>query len=78
MKGPMETLEAQQEKEPNQEKAPRDVDAPKSHSGKNPIESLHLMELKTLKNLDGLFPLDEQEIINLLVTQVTLEGLCYL
>ena len=32
----------------NQEKAPGDVDALNSHSGRNPIESLHLMELKTL------------------------------
>ena len=55
MKGPMETLEAQEEKEPNQEKAPRDVEAPNSNSGKNPIELLHLMELKTLENLDRLF-----------------------
>ena len=67
-KGPMETLEAQEEKEPNQEKAPRDVDAPNSNSGKNPIvrsqnqvkdwkklKPLKLMELKTLENLDGRF-----------------------
>ena len=55
MKGPMQNFEAQEEKEPNQGKAPRDVDAPNSHSGKNPIESLHPKELKTLENLDRLF-----------------------
>ena len=54
----METLKAQQAKEPNQEKALKDGDAPNSSSAKNPVEAFHLMkpmrqvmELQTLDNL---------------------------